>query len=184
MNPKMPISNILVRISPENMPSTLGTLEQTWSEVTPDKPFDYTFVDEQVAAQYRDVVRWEKIVGYSSAFAIIIACMGLFGLASLAVERRTREIGIRKVLGASVSGIATMISSEFLVLVVISNLIAWPVAFYFMHHWLQDFAYRTSIGIGIFLATGIFALAIAMIAVSAQAIKAARTDPVKCIKHE
>ncbi|MBU1318279.1 MAG: ABC transporter permease [candidate division Zixibacteria bacterium] len=184
LNSKMSISNILVRISPENIQSTLYQLEKEWRIAAPDKPFDYAFVDEHVAMQYRDVRRWEQVIGYSSAFAIVIAGLGLFGLASFAAEQRTKEIGIRKVLGATASGIVAMISKEFLILVTIANIIAWPVAYHFMNHWLQNFAYRTNIGIETFLLAGSVALTIALITVSSQAFKAARTNPVDSLKHE
>ena len=177
-------SQIAIRINTEDMSSTLAMLEDVWSDVSNGMPFDYRFLDDRIAGQYAAEFRWRSIVQYSSVFTFLVACLGLFGLTSLAVAKRTREVGIRKVLGASIAGIVTMFSTDFAKLVLIANLIAWPIAYIVMNHWLSDFAYRTNLGITTFLLTGIIALVIAIFTVSIQAIKAAITNPVDSLRYE
>ncbi len=174
----------LVKIRPQNIPTTLAILKDRWNQFAPNLPFDFFFLDEHVDRQYRAEERWGRIIGYSAAFAIFIACLGAFGLTSLAVARRTKEIGIRKVLGASVGSIVTLLSKEFVILVGVANLIAWPVAYYTMNRWLQDFAYRIELGPGVFVLGGVLALAIALLTVSAQAVRAARANPVEALRYE
>jgi putative ABC transport system permease protein len=115
---------------------------------------------------------------------VFVACLGLFGLASFTAEQRTKEIGIRKVLGASVSGLVLLLSKEFMALVALANLIAWPIAYYAMNRWLQGFAYRIELGPGVFILGGVLALVIALLTVSAQAIRAARANPVEALRYE
>jgi putative ABC transport system permease protein len=177
-------SYLLVKIRPQKIPETLAILKDRWNQFAPNLPFDFFFLDEYVDQQYRAEERWGRIIGYSAAFAIFITCLGTFGLTSFAVARRTKEIGIRKVLGASVSSIVMLLSREFVMLVSISNLIAWPVAYYAMNKWLQDFAYRIELGPGVFIVGGVLALVIALMTVSAQAIKAARANPVDALRYE
>ena len=177
-------SQIAIRINTDDMSSTLTMLENVWSDVSNGMPFEYRFLDDRIAEQYGTELRWRSIVQYSSVFTFLVACLGLFGLTSLAVAKRTREVGIRKVLGASIAGIVTMFSTDFAKLVLIANIIAWPIAYIVMNRWLSDFAYRTNPGITTFLLTGIIALVIAVLTVSVQAIKAAITNPVDSLRYE
>ena len=149
-----------------------------------DLPFNYYFYDESLNTLYRADQRFGSIIKYFAFLSIIIACLGLFGLASLSVEQRTKEIGIRKVLGASISNITFILSKEFLIWIVVANLIAWPVAYFFMHKWLQDFAYRIELSIWVFVLSGIMALMIAIFSVGFQTIKAAIVNPVESIRYE
>jgi len=175
---------ISVRLKAGNLVASLNTLKQVWKSVAPDQEFEYRFLDETVAAQYRQEQRTATIVKIASALSIFIACMGLFGLATITVVRRTREIGIRKVLGASVGSVVRLLSKEFLVLVIIAALIAFPLGWWAMNKWLQDFAYRIHIQWWVFPVAGIVALLIALITVSFQAIKAALANPVKSLRTE
>ncbi|MCG3120621.1 MAG: hypothetical protein ALAOOOJD_03402 [bacterium] len=159
-------------------------MRNTWREAAPGKPFDYYFLDEDFDRQYRAEERWAQIVSYATLFAIVIACVGLFGLSALAVTKRTKEIGIRKVLGASVTGIISLLAGDFLKLVALANLIAWPVAWYAMNQWLQNFAYRIDIGWWIFALAGGLALLIAFATVSTQAIRAGLANPVDSLRYE
>jgi len=175
---------INVRISPENIPQTIQLIKSIWEQVAANQPFSFSFLDQDIDQQYRQDERWGKIVGYASMFAILIASMGLFGLATLAVSKRTKEIGIRKVLGASVPNIFRMLSNDFGKLVLIANVIAWPAAFFLIRRWLQDFAYRIEISWWVFALAGGLALAIALLTVSTQAIRAALANPVESLRYE
>ena len=175
---------LLIRVRPENIPGTLAFLEEKWQEVAPDLPFRYSFLDEEVDRQYRKEERWSRIVQYSALFAVFIACLGAFGLTALAVARRTKEIGIRKALGATVPNILSLLSREFLVLVAVASVIACPVAYYAMERWLQDFAYRIDPGVGTFVLGGVLMLAIVLLAVGSQAMRAARANPVDALRTE
>jgi putative ABC transport system permease protein len=178
------VYEIAVRLRGENISSTLSLLERTWTRVSDGMPFAYEFLDERVAGQYFAEDRWRDIVQYSSIFSFLVACLGLFGLTSLAVAKRTREVGIRKVLGASVAGIVMMFSRDFTRLILIANVIAWPAAYFVMDHWLDNFAYRTGINISLFILTAVIALGIALLTMALQAIKAAFANPVEAIKYE
>ncbi|HYF33525.1 MAG TPA: ABC transporter permease [Chitinophagaceae bacterium] len=173
-----------VRIKPGNPAPALAKMQQVWKSVVPDLPFKYSFLDEDLDRFYRSESRWSSIVGWAGGISIFLACLGLFGLAALSVINRTREIGIRKVLGASVEGIVGLLSKDFLKLVIIAFVIASPLAWYFMNKWLEDFAYRTHITAWIFIIAGISAIAIALITVSVQALKAAVANPVKSLRTE
>jgi putative ABC transport system permease protein len=152
--------------------------------MAPGEPFEYTFMDEDFNNIYSTEHRMGVIAISFSALAILIACLGLFGLAAYAAEQRTKEIGIRKVLGASVSHITAMLSKDFLKLVIIAAVIAFPLAWWVMYAWLQDFAYRTSISWWVFLMAGVLAALIAIVTVSFQTIRAAIMNPVKSLKNE
>jgi putative ABC transport system permease protein len=141
-------------------------------------------MDSQLDSQYGAEERLSDILSAFSVFAILIACLGLFGIASFAAEQRTKEIGIRKVLGASVPAVVVLLSKDFLKLVAVANLIAWPLAYFGMHQWLQNFAYKTGISVWVFVFTGSVAMGIALATVSFQAIKAALLDPIDAIKYE
>ncbi|HEY6976345.1 MAG TPA: ABC transporter permease [Chitinophagaceae bacterium] len=176
--------NISVRISSSNIPGVVTQIKNKWKAIAPSQPFDYSFMDEQFNNLYTTEQQTGRIFITFAILAILIACLGLFGLATYAAEQRTKEIGIRKVLGASVSNIAGMLSKDFLKLVIISAAIAFPVAWWAMNKWLEDFAYRVSIGWWVFCAAGILALLIALLTVSFQAIKAALMNPVKSLRTE
>ena len=176
---------LLVRIEPGNIPETLAYMEKRWREIAPSGyVFRYSFFDEDIERFYREERRWGKIVTYSSLFAIFIACLGAFGLTSLAVNRRTKEIGIRKVLGASVPHITALLSSEFFRLMLAANVLAWPLAYGSMEYWLQDFAYRIDLGIEELVLGGALTLLLVMVTVSFQAIKAALSNPVDALRYE
>jgi putative ABC transport system permease protein len=175
---------ISVRLRAGNLAANLNTLRQVWKAIAPDQEFEYRFLDESIAAQYTAEQRTGTIVKLASALSIFIACMGLFGLATLTVVRRTREIGIRKVLGASVSSVVRLLSKEFLVLVLLAALIAFPLGWWAMNKWLGDFAYRINIEWWVFAAAALGALAIALLTVSFHAIKAALANPVKSLRTE
>jgi len=178
------VNFINVRIKPDHIPQTIDQLKSAWQSSAANQPFQFSFLDEDVDQQYREEERWGKIVGYASSFAILIACLGLFGLATLTVARRTKEIGIRKVMGANVSNILFMLTNDFGKLVIIGTILAWPIAFFVMRDWLEDFAYRIEIGVKNFILATAFAILIAFVAVGYQSIKAALENPVKSIKYE
>lgn len=175
---------LLVRIRPDDVQGSLAMVEAAWTEMTGGRPFNYTFVDEDLAAQYATEERWQKLVTYSSILAILIACMGLFGLAILTVGRRTKEIGIRKVLGASVPGVTGLLSREFAVLVAIASLLAAPMAWYAMSRWLESFAFHVQITPWVFIGASVLALTIALTTVSLHAVRAAMANPVKSLRYE
>jgi ABC-type antimicrobial peptide transport system permease subunit len=150
----------------------------------PAYPFDYRFVDDQFNQMFLSEMLMSKLARVFAALAIVISCLGLFGLAAYTAERRTKEIGIRKVLGASVPGIAGLLSKDFLQLVLLSCLIAFPVAWWVMYNWLQDFQYRVNIHWWVFVAAAVLAILIALITISFQAVKAALTNPVKSLRTE
>ncbi len=173
-----------VRIKPGNPAPALDVLKKTWATVVPDIPFQYSFLDEKLDNFYKSEARWGNIVGWAGGISIFLACLGLFGLAALTAANRTKEIGIRKVLGASVPVIVQLLSKDFLKLVMIALLIATPLAWYFMNKWLQDYAYRINIHWGVFAITGFVALIIAFLTISFQAIKTAIANPVKSLRTE
>ncbi len=176
--------NISVRISSGDIPNTVAQIKNKWKAMAPSQPFDYSFMDDDFNKLYTTEQRTGNIFITFAVLAILIACLGLFGLVTYAAEQRIREIGIRKVLGASVSNIAGMLSTDFLQLVIISATIAFPLAWWVMNKWLQGFAYRVTISWWVFAIAGVLALLIALITVSFQAIKAAIVNPVKSLRTE
>ncbi|WP_026463560.1 ABC transporter permease [Adhaeribacter aquaticus] len=178
------VGYLVLRISPDQVAQTLSALQQKWNEFDDRHPFEYSFVDENLNNLYQTEMRLGKIFSVFTALAIFIACLGLFGLASFTTEQRTKEIGIRKVLGASVGGIVAMLSKDFLKLVLLANVIAWPLAWYGMNQWLQGFEYRTAISWWIFGLSAFIALLIALFTVSFHAIKAAISNPVNALRSE
>jgi len=172
------------KVGTSNINQLIAQVQSKWKSMAPGLPFSYRFLNESFDEMYRNEQRVGKIALVFSVLAIFIACLGLFGLATFIAEQRTKEIGIRKVLGASVQGIVQMLSKDFMRLVAISFVIAAPTAWYFMHKWLQDFAYRINISWWIFVAAGLAALLIALVTVSFQAIRAAITNPVKSLRTE
>jgi ABC-type antimicrobial peptide transport system permease subunit len=162
----------------------LPIMQAALKKVIPSAPFDYKFVDEEYAEKFSQEQRIGKLAGIFAILAIFISCLGLFGLASFVAERRTKEIGIRKVLGASVANLWRMLSSDFVVLVIVACVVAVPVSYYFMHQWLEKYNYRTEISWWTFLLTIIGALFITLLTVSFQAVKAALMNPVNSLRSE
>lgn len=175
-------SEISIRISGTRTKEAIAFVESVWKKHVTNYPFSYSFLDEHFAQIYHSDSQVSSIVTILAALAIIVSCLGLFGLASFAAERRVKEIGIRKVLGATVENIVAMLSKDFVKLVIIANLIAWPIAFFAVRTWLQDFAYRIDISWWIFIAAGVIAIFIALFTVSFQALRAARSNPVQSLK--
>ena len=175
---------IAVRIRPGDVPNTIALLKDVFERNTTTQPFDFFFLDDNFNALYRKERRTGQIFGAFAFLAVFIACLGLLGLAAFAVERRTKEIGIRKVLGASAPHLAVKLSREFVVLVLLANVIAWPVAYFAMSRWLQAFAYRISLGLGIFVLAALGAILVALLTVSTQTLRAASADPVKSLRYE
>jgi len=179
-----PTPKISIRFNSRNLPELMGDIENRWAAVAGGAPFNYTFLDQALESQYRQEERLSQIAFFGSALAILIACLGLFGLASLMIVRRTKEIGIRKVMGASPQSILLLVNKEFTKLVTIAFMIAVPIAWYGMSIWLQDFAYRIELGIGVFLLAGLAALAVAWLTVSYQSVKATLVNPTESLRSE
>ena len=175
---------ILVKINGQDVAGTLAGLETTWKQLAPHRPFTYNFLDEEYGKLYGAEQRIGQTFATFAFLAILLACLGLFGLAAFTTTQRAKEIGVRKVLGASVPNILTLISKDFLKLVALANIIAWPLAWYAMHRWLEDFAYRITINPGLFILAGLAALIIAFATISFQALKVAVANPVKALKQE
>lgn len=173
-----------IKTTGEDQQATIAFIESIWREYRPEYPFDYFYSDELFAENYDSEQKLTEIFGIFSTLAIIIACLGLLGLSAYMAEQRTKEIGIRKVLGASVSSVVTLLSAEFIKLVLIANLTAYPIAWFLMNKWLENYPYHDSINIGIFVLASVIALAIAVGTVSVQAIKAAIANPIKSIQYE
>jgi putative ABC transport system permease protein len=173
-----------IRIREGDVQETLTFLEAKWKEAEPNRPFDYYFLDESFDSHYRREEKLSTIFSYFTAFTLLVACLGLFGLASFTAEQRTKEIGIRKVLGSSIVGILFLLIKEFTKWVVVANIVAWPLAYFALHRWLQHFAYRTDMSLWMFLLSGVLALLIALITVGYQAVKAARANPVMSLRYE
>lgn len=177
-------SFVYVRIKGNNYKPAIAGIESIFKDYVPGRPFEYYFLDEKINAQYKAEDSLGKIATVFSFMAIFVACLGLFGLSSFTAEQRTKEIGIRKVVGASVSTIVYLLSKQFLALVIFANLIAWPTAYYIMDYWLSDFQTRISIDLLPFLIAAVFTFIIAFATMSFQAVKAAQANPVKSLKYE
>ncbi|HUU05959.1 MAG TPA: ABC transporter permease [Patescibacteria group bacterium] len=175
---------LFLRINTQRMAETLSAVQGTWKKIMPDFPFSYRFLDEEVASLYKSEQQTGTLLEIFTAMAILVACLGLFGLASFSAERRAKEIGIRKVLGAAVPRIVVLICQESLALVALANLIAWPLAYLAAAGWLNNFVYRLPIDPGIFLFSGSLVLAIALLTVGFQAVRAARANPVDSLRYE
>jgi len=173
-----------VRIQPGRIRESLEFIENQWNQFVPNQPLEYTFFNDQFNQSYQSEIQSEKIITVFSTLAIFIACLGLLGLASFTATRRTKEIGIRKVLGASVSSTVVLLSQEFLKWVIIANIIAWPIAWYAMSEWLQSFAYKIELAWWMFFISGCLALIIAVLTVSLQAIKTAIANPIESLRYE
>ena len=179
-----PRPRVSIRLRGGDLEENIASLRTAWKSVAGDEDFEYTFLDEALRSAYEQEQCLGNIVQYASALSIFIACLGLFGLATLVVLRRTKEIGIRKVMGANVSHIVTLLSKDFILLVVIASFIAFPIAWWALSKWLEDFQFRTNISLWIFLISVLLTLIIALITVSAQTLKAALSNPVKNLRTE
>ena len=177
-------SYIFVKVRPDDLSGTISYLEKTAAEFAPNLLFEYTFLDDEFNRQYGNDQRRGEIYRTFTFLAVFISCLGLFGMASFTVEQRTKEIGIRKVLGASIANIIGLISKDFLVLLFVSNAIAWPIAYYLMNKLLSNYAYRTSIAVWIFIVSGIMAVFIALLTVCIKIVKAALSNPVDSLRYE
>jgi putative ABC transport system permease protein len=175
---------LVARIAPVNIERALEDIREAWEQVYPNDPFVYSFLDEDFDSLYRSERLRGRIFLTFSALAVLIACLGLLGLASFTAEQKTKEIGIRKVLGASEASIVRLLSMEFIRLVLVAGLIAWPLAYLVMHNWLGNFAYRIKMPLVVFLLAGVLAVVIALATVSFQAVRASLADPVDSIRTE
>jgi putative ABC transport system permease protein len=184
VNKSMLLNHITVKVQSKNMPETLAFLEKTWKEFLPDRPFEFQFVDESLNQLYAEDQKAGQLVGTFAGLAILVACLGLFGLAAYTAEQRTKEIGVRKVLGASTRSIVFLLSKEFAKLILIANLIAWPVAYFAINTYLQSFAYRVDLAWWVFALGGITTLFIAWATVGYQAIRAALSNPIEALRYE
>ena len=176
--------DVSVKINGGNTAAALAFIKSKWDSIYPDYPFEYQFLDDHFKEVYKADSQVSQIVGILAGLAIFISCLGLFGLASHSAERRVKEIGVRKVLGASVQNITLLLSKNFLLLVLIANLIAWPIAWLGVHSWLQTYAFRIDIQWWIFALAGIASVLIAFFTVSFQSVKAAIANPVKSLRSE
>jgi len=184
MKPDYQWGNIFVKISDKNKSESLNRTQKEFKAVFPFLPYQYKFKDAEVAEQYDKEAKWKQIITFSAVLTIFISCIGLFGLATLSAEKRKKEIGIRKVLGASVEGIVRKLSTDFLKLVILSAVIASPLAWWAMYKWLENYPYRIAIKTWIFLFAALLVVLIALIAVSFHAIKAAIANPVNSLRSE
>ena len=177
-------NRLLIKVSPSNAESTINRLQAICNSFYPEQIFEFHFLDTKLDLLYQSDKNTFRLMGYFTALAVIIACMGLFGLALFMMRSRTKEIGIRKVLGASIIHILISLTKDFTIWIIIAYIIALPVAFYGINEWLQNFAYRIDITIWPFILTGALTLFIALITVGYQAIKAASANPIKSLKYE
>jgi putative ABC transport system permease protein len=173
-----------IKVSTDHLPSVIEQIKKIYAVFFPGNIFDYSFLDEKFNQQYSNDKLFGKAFGIFAGFAIIIASLGLLGLSLFSTIQRTKEIGVRKVLGASVSQIIVLLSRDFIKLVLIALLIATPISWFVMHGWLQDFAYRISISVWVFVLAGLLAVLIALFTISFQALKAAAANPVKSLRTE
>ena len=185
ISPERRLKLMHVKIHPEaSVDQALKEINQVFTKHNPSTPFEYTFADDVFAEKYSFEARIGKLVGVFSALAILISCLGLFGLSSFTAEQRSKEIGIRKVIGASVFGLWKMLSKDFVVLVAVAAIISIPLGYYLMNGWLEDYQYRTEISWWIFTVSGIGALAVTLSTVSYQSIRAAIANPVDSLRSE
>ncbi len=177
-------NNIAVKTHNQDIPAVLSHLRRVWQDHVPQRPFEYFFLDENFDKLYKTEERTGKLFSFFTFLAIFVSCLGLFALASFMTEQRTKDIGVRKVFGASVLSITFLLSKEYSKWVLLANIFAWPVAYYAMNQWLQNFAYRTTIGIEVFALSGLLVLVIALLTVSYQSINAASGNPVEALRYE
>jgi putative ABC transport system permease protein len=179
-----PINTLLIRYNTANIPRFMQQMQNAFKDHLPNSSFDYEFLDTHIQNLYASEKHTARTASVFSMLAIFVACLGLFGLAASVAEQRTKEIGIRKVLGASVTGIARLLTGDFLKLVMISIVIASPVAWYMMNNWLTEFSYRIAINAWVFIIAGMVAIVFALLTISSQAIKAAIANPVRSLRSE
>lgn len=177
-------NTVSLRIASGKIQKFMPHIQEVWDRFNPGYPVSYTFLDDRLNELYRNEARMMQMFSYFSILAILIACLGLFGLASFTAEQRTKEIGVRKVLGASLLNIVVLLSREFIKWVLVANIIAWPVAYFAMNKWLQNFAYKVHIGWIVFVLTAVLTFVIALLTVSYQSVKAAMADPVYALRYE
>lgn len=173
----------MVKVNTGNLVATIKQLENTFTKIIPSA-FEYTFLDEKLNGLYKTEQNLTKVVILFAGLAIFVACLGLYALAAFTAEQKTKEIGIRKVMGATVPHLINMLSKDFLLLVLISFVIGIPASFFLINKWLTSFAYRTEIGIGVFALAGFVSIVIAWLTVSIESFKAANSDPVKSLKND
>jgi putative ABC transport system permease protein len=173
-----------ILLNMNDVSGTITHIQEVWTEFYPEYIFQYEFLDDYIKNLYETESKLMIMIQSASFFSILIACLGLLGLVSFMVLQRSKEIGIRKVLGATVTGVYFMVSKEFFKWVVIANIVAWPLAYYFTHEWLQEFAYRIPLGIGYFLIGGSISLGIAALVMSYQVMRAATANPVESLRYE
>jgi ABC-type antimicrobial peptide transport system permease subunit len=173
-----------IKLSTTNISSTLRSVKTIWEQIFPDFVYEYRFLDDKIAGFYKQENQLSQLYQIFAAIAIFLSCLGLYGLASFMATQRIKEVGIRKVLGATAGNIAYLFSKEFILLIAIAFAIATPLAWYYMHQWLQDYAYRVNISWWLFAAGGLAAIIIALATISFQAIKAALANPVKSLRTE
>lgn len=180
----MPFTEISVKVAGNKIPEALAFMQSSWKTIVPDVAFEYTFLDEDFASLYKADTQLSRIVGILSGIAIVIAALGLFGLATYATEKRIKEIGVRKVFGASVQSITLLLNRDFLKPVLLASLIAWPIAWIILRAWLNHFAFRIELNVWVFLATALLASLIAFVTVSFRTLKAALNNPVNSLRTE
>ena len=176
--------HVSLRLQTSDLPQAISSVQSLYNRLFPGNVFQYTFADEAFDQQYRNDQRFARLFGISAGMAIFIACLGLLGLVAFTAQQRTKEIGMRKVLGASVTNIVTLLSKDFLKLVILGFLLAVPITWYAMSEWLENFAYKIEIGPHIFLISGFAALCIAFATLSWQSVKAALANPVNSLRNE
>jgi len=178
------IKYMAIRVNMENLPGTLAAIEKQWKSFVPERPFQYFFLNEELEQLYKAEEKLGKVAGIFSFLAIVVACLGLFGLASLMTEQRSKEIGIRKVMGGTIGQIVVLLSSGFTQLVVASIILAVPLSWFMLNSWLQNFAYHINIEWAVFLIVGAVTLMVALATISLQVIRAASINPAKSLKYE
>jgi putative ABC transport system permease protein len=178
------LTTMLVKVSSTDLVASVDKVKAIWKELNPNKPFDYSFLDEDVAKQYTAYQRWMKIMGLSTGFAILISCLGLFGLSGINAVNRTKEIGIRKVMGAELSNIFILLNRQYIWLSLIAYSLAIPFSWYVMNKWLSDFQFKISMSWELFTVSILVGLGIALLTVSYHAIKAAFINPAETLKYE
>jgi len=175
---------VVIRLNPNNISNTIDFIEEKWKEFAPDSPFEYSFFDDALKELYSDEQRFGKIVSLSTLIAVFIACIGMFGLSLFIGEQRIKEIGIRKVFGSSSVQVVKLILKQYMFMVLVGNLVAWPIAWFVMNRWLQNYAYRTNFEIWLFIVVAAVSTFIVLAAMTFQTVKAARTNPSETLKFE
>jgi putative ABC transport system permease protein len=175
---------MIVRVETEQIRETMAFLEKAWKKTQPDKPFIYYFQDDAIKGLYEAEKRWSAITRYASVVSILLACLGILGLTSITLSNRVKEIGIRKVLGASVGQIVYLATREFILMISLANAIAWPVAFFIMKRVLENYSYRIDIAIHYFILAWALSILTAVFTILYLSIKAALQDPVECLRYE